>query len=111
MARNFKDKDFSKIIRGYAPEEVDEYISYLDAEYAKVEHTAADYGRKLTLALKKLDEMNNYAQELENKLAAYDDGTAVAEQAAARPNETETARKEAEEAVEAALEEAKKEGE
>ena len=59
MARNFKDKDFSKIIRGYAPEEVDEYIGYIDAEYAKVEHVAADYSRKLALALKKLEEMNN----------------------------------------------------
>ncbi|MBQ7599409.1 MAG: DivIVA domain-containing protein [Clostridia bacterium] len=103
MARNFKDKDFSKIIRGYAPEEVDEYIGYIDAEYAKVEHVAADYSRKLSLALKKLEEMNNYAQELENKLAAADSRSPETELANARLDEAEKARKAAEEAADSAL--------
>ena len=102
MARNFKDKNFSKIIRGYAPEEVDEYIAYLDAEYAKVERTAADYGRKLTLVLKKLDEMNNYAQELEDKLASYEANGAALKQQPAGPAAAENAAREAEEAAEAA---------
>lgn len=68
MSRNFKDKEFTKVIRGYSPEEVDEYLEYINSEYGRIEKVAADYAKKLTMALKKLDEMNNYAQELEDRL-------------------------------------------
>lgn len=68
MARNFKGKTFTKILRGYAPEEVEGYIAYIDEEYKKLERTSGDNTRKLALALRKLDEMNNYAEDLENQL-------------------------------------------
>jgi len=68
MARNFSDKTFTKILRGYSPEEVKEYIQYIDNEYKKLERVSADNVRKLALALRKLDEMNNYAEQLEKQL-------------------------------------------
>lgn len=68
MARNFSDKTFTKILRGYSPDEVKEYIQYIDNEYKKLERVSADNVRKLALALRKLDEMNNYAEQLEKQL-------------------------------------------
>ncbi|MBE6616534.1 MAG: hypothetical protein E7627_01110 [Ruminococcaceae bacterium] len=68
MARNFKGKAFTKILRGYSPDEVDEYIAYIDGEYKKLEKAHGEKSRRLSLALGKLDEMNNYAEELENQL-------------------------------------------
>ncbi len=56
MAHDFRNKTFQKVLRGYAPEEVDDYIAYLNEEYRKLERRTADSERKLTLALKKLDE-------------------------------------------------------
>ncbi len=68
MSRNFSDKTFTKILRGYSPDEVKEYIQYIDNEYKKLERVSADNVRKLALALRKLDEMNNYAEQLEKQL-------------------------------------------
>lgn len=68
MARSFKGKAFTKILRGYSPEEVDEYIAYIEEEYKKLEKSHGEKSRRLSLALSKLDEMNNYAEELENQL-------------------------------------------
>ncbi len=68
MARNFSDKTFTKILRGYSPDEVKEYIAYIDGEYRKLERVSADNVRKLALALRKLDEMNNYAEQLEKQI-------------------------------------------
>lgn len=56
MPRDFKNKSFQKVLRGYAPEEVEEYIAYINEEYRKLERRTADSERKLALALKKLDE-------------------------------------------------------
>ena len=56
MAHDFRNKTFQKVLRGYAPEEVDDYIAYLNEEYRKLERRTADSERKLALALKKLDE-------------------------------------------------------
>ena len=58
MAKDFRNKQFGRIIRGYNPEEVDEYIAYINEEYRKLERRCADSERKLSLALKKLDEMH-----------------------------------------------------
>ena len=60
MAHDFRNKSFQKVLRGYAPDEVDEYIAYLNEEYHKLERRTADSERKLALALKKLDEMFAY---------------------------------------------------
>ncbi len=73
MAKDFKNKQFARIIRGYNPEEVDEYIGYINDEYRKLERRCADSERKLALALKKLDEMHQKflgADNAENELAA-----------------------------------------
>lgn len=56
MPRDFKNKSFQRVLRGYAPEEVEEYIAYINEEYRKLERRTADSERKLALALKKLDE-------------------------------------------------------
>ena len=56
MPHDFRNKSFQKVLRGYAPEEVDEYIAYINEEYRKLERRTADSERKLALALKKLDE-------------------------------------------------------
>lgn len=56
MARDFRNKTFQKVLRGYAPEEVEEYIAYLNEEYRKMERRAAESERKFALAQKKLDE-------------------------------------------------------
>ena len=56
MAHDFRNKTFQKVLRGYAPEEVDDYIAYLNEEYRNLERRTADSERKLALALKKLEE-------------------------------------------------------
>ena len=55
MAKDFTKKTFSKNLRGYSPEEVDEYLAYVNDEYRKTESRAQDLERKLALALKKID--------------------------------------------------------
>ncbi len=70
MAKDFRNKTFTKILRGYSPEEVDEYISYLYDEFVKSERREHEIQRKLALALKKLDEFN-----VEN--VRYDDSPEV----------------------------------
>ena len=57
MPKDFTNKTFGRILRGYVPEEVDEYISYLNDEYAKIERAKNDSDRKLGIALVKLDEL------------------------------------------------------
>lgn len=56
MPHDLKNKSFQKVLRGYAPDEVDEYIAYMSEEYRKLERRAVDSDRKLSLALKKLEE-------------------------------------------------------
>ena len=73
MAKDFRNKQFGRIIRGYNPDEVDEYIAYINDEYRKLERRCADSDRKLALALKKLDEMHQKfmgADNADNELAA-----------------------------------------
>jgi len=58
MAKDFTEKTFQKVLRGYAPEEVDEYIAYVNEEYGKLEQRNADNARKLAMALHKLDDLH-----------------------------------------------------
>ena len=69
MAKDFTKKTFGKSLRGYASEEVDEYLAYVNDEYKKIEHRAQDFERKLILALKKIDELMS-ADEAEKEAAA-----------------------------------------
>ena len=68
MAKDFTKKTFGKTLRGYVPEEVDEYLAYVNDEYKKIEHRAQDFERKLILALKKIDELMG-ADEAEKEAA------------------------------------------
>lgn len=56
MPHDFRNKSFQKVLRGYAPDEVEDYIAYMNEEYRKLERRTADSERKLALALKKLYE-------------------------------------------------------
>jgi len=87
MPHDFRNKSFQKVLRGYAPDEVDEYISYLNEEYRKLERRTADSERKLALALKKLEESvkNGSADSV---------GPAAREAAAKLLRETEVKREE-----------------
>lgn len=70
MAKDFRKKVFGKSIRGYTPEEVDEYLGYVTDEYRKLELRAADSERKLALALKKLDDQMKAAETDKENAAA-----------------------------------------
>ncbi len=50
MARDFRNKTFQKTLRGYAPDEVNEYIAYVNDEYRKLE-------KRFSAAVKKIDEL------------------------------------------------------
>ena len=102
MPHDIRNKSFQRVLRGYAPDEVDEYIAYLQDEYRKLERRTADSERKLALALKKLDEsirngavdtVGPAAREAASKLLKE------AETEAARKVEEANARAEAEAAV------------
>ncbi len=56
MPHDFRNKSFQKVLRGYSPDEVEEYIAYFNEEYRKLERKNTDNERKLALALKKLEE-------------------------------------------------------
>ncbi len=63
MAKDFTEKTFQKVLRGYAPEEVDEYIAYVNEEYGKLEQRNADNARKLAMALHKLDDLHKQQEK------------------------------------------------
>lgn len=118
MAKDFRNKQFGRIIRGYNPDEVDEYIGYINDEYRKLERRCADSERKLALALKKLDEMhqkNASAGDAGKELAAAAvesakaDAARILEAADARAAEiTEAAERTAADKARVILEEAAK---
>lgn len=58
MAKDFRKKTFQKILRGYSPDEVDAYLSYINDEFKKLERRNSENERKLAAALQKLDEIN-----------------------------------------------------
>ncbi|MGN1409172.1 MAG: DivIVA domain-containing protein [Eubacteriales bacterium] len=58
MAKDFRKKTFQKILRGYSPDEVDAYLSYIIDEFKKLERRNSENERKLAAALQKLDEIN-----------------------------------------------------
>ena len=76
MPRDFRKKTFQKILRGYSPDEVDAYLSYVNDEYKKLEKKYSENERKLALAAQKIKayefELNKNSSELktEEELAA-----------------------------------------
>ena len=71
MSKDFRSKTFQKVLRGYAPEEVAEYLTYVNSEYQKLERRCGENERKLTIALSKLDAVSTRLKETEeNELSA-----------------------------------------
>ena len=76
MPRDFRKKTFQKILRGYSPDEVDAYLSYVNDEYKKLEKKNSENERELALAAQKIKayefELNKNSNELktEEELAA-----------------------------------------
>ena len=62
MARDFRNKIFQKTLRGYAMAEVDEYIAYVAGEYRKLEKKASDTEKKLSAALRRIDDMSMFQE-------------------------------------------------
>lgn len=77
MAKDFRNKTFQKILRGYAPEEVDDYIAYINEEYRKLERAKNDSERKLALSVVKLDELTSKSDS--NHSSVTDEARADAE--------------------------------
>ena len=73
MAKDFRNKTFQKVLRGYSPDEVDEYIARINEEYRKTERKMNDAERKLALALEKLDEVSEKYAALAEDNAVYED--------------------------------------
>ncbi len=65
MSIEIKNKTFSKILRGYDPAEVEDYLDYIDGEYAKSERRTAENEKRLAVALKKLDEATRKLEKLQ----------------------------------------------
>ncbi len=56
MPRDFRNKTFQKTLRGYAPDEVNEYIAYINEEYRKME-------KRLINAARKIEELKKAAEQ------------------------------------------------
>jgi len=88
MSLEFKNKTFPKVIRGYSPEEVENYLDYIDEEYKALERTSKQNEKRLVVALRKLDETSRRLAELtaeaENRAANEKNILAEAEYTAKR---------------------------
>jgi cell division initiation protein len=67
MSLEFKNKTFPKVLRGYSPEEVENYLDYIDEEYKELERTSKQNEKRLVIALKKLDETSRRLAELSSE--------------------------------------------
>lgn len=67
MTKDFTNKTFQKTLRGYSPEEVNEYLEFINSEFRKLERKCADSERKLVIALRKLDETSNMLVDVQRK--------------------------------------------
>ena len=74
MAKDFRNKTFPKILWGYAPDEVDEYIARINTEYGRLERKLAETEKKLAAAVEKLDraDKKNSGEEEAGMRAAAD---------------------------------------
>lgn len=80
MAKDFRNKTFPKILRGYAPDEVDEYIARINTEYGRLEKRLAETEKKLAAAVDKLDKAGaKNIGESESVKKAVDDAKETAE--------------------------------
>ncbi len=77
MSLEFKNKTFQKVFRGYSPEEVEEYLDYIDGEYRELERISKQNEKRLVVALRKLDETS---RRLEEYVRAENDRAATEQQ-------------------------------
>lgn len=70
MPRDFRKKTFSKVLRGYSPEEVEAYLAFVNNEYQKLDKKNNENARNLAAALKKNEavefELNNNPIEMKS---------------------------------------------
>ena len=64
MPKDFTKKQFSRTLRGYAPDDVDSYISSINGEFAKLEKHSAESDRRLVFALRKLESLTKELQSI-----------------------------------------------
>lgn len=63
-----KNKDFSKVMRGYNPSEVDEHITFIIDKYTELYRENDELERKLKSAYAKLDEIKNEEESIRNAM-------------------------------------------
>lgn len=68
LPQELKQHEFSRAFRGYAADEVDEYIAFVVSKYEALYRENDETGRKLSLAVQSLDEL----RAREEKIAALE---------------------------------------
>ena len=63
-----KNKDFSKVMRGYNPAEVDEHISFIIEKYTELYRENDELERKLKTAYARLDEIKNEEESIRSAM-------------------------------------------
>ncbi len=63
-----KNKDFSKIMRGYNPAEVDEHFNFIIEKYTELYRENDELERKLKTAYAKLDEIKSEEESIRNAM-------------------------------------------
>ncbi len=63
-----KNKDFSKVMRGYNPAEVDEHIAFIIDKYTELYRENDELERKLKTAYAKLDEIKNEEESIRSAM-------------------------------------------
>ena len=63
-----KNKEFSKVMRGYNPLEVDEHISFIIEKYTELYRENDELERKLKAAYAKLDEIKNEEESIKSAM-------------------------------------------
>jgi len=63
-----KNKDFSKVMRGYNPSEVDEHFNFIIEKYTELYRENDELERKLKTAYAKLDEIKNEEESIKNAM-------------------------------------------
>ncbi|MBE6718015.1 MAG: DivIVA domain-containing protein [Ruminococcaceae bacterium] len=63
-----KNKDFSKVMRGYNPSEVDEHFNFIIEKYTELYRENDELERKLKTAYAKLDEIKNEEESIRNAM-------------------------------------------
>ena len=63
-----KNKSFTKTMRGYNPQEVDEYIDFLVENYTSLYRENSELERKLKIVVTNLDELKDEEESIRSTL-------------------------------------------